>query len=318
MAENTINDFNTLPEQVQLNKEDIKKLTDSSSTQTEQLQTLTTKVDTNTANIATNTSNIATNATNIDNLSKKVYDNGAVSFYLDSDKFYFKDNASGQVCYLYRPSTNTWFLKPNVSFTIDGYVIITEHLAVEESFDTKTLNINNKTINNISDSNTTDKNTLLTGKAINDTFLTKTDASNTYAKINELRPLQNNYFDADLTTAGFAKIQANATIGTSITLFKDTDFIEDITNTDLAHSTVIFSLYRDDDEGVYISENIKLDIGRTTSYYSDNNQPNYWFTGLGVIKLGSAANFGNNYLCYIAYDASYNNGLIITPIKKLN
>ncbi len=58
MAENTINDFNTLPEQVQINKEDIKKLIDSSTTQTEQLQTLTTKVDTNTANIATNTESI--------------------------------------------------------------------------------------------------------------------------------------------------------------------------------------------------------------------------------------------------------------------
>lgn len=58
MAENTINDFNTLPEQVQINKEDIKKLSDSSTTQTEQIQALTTKVDTNTANIATNTEHI--------------------------------------------------------------------------------------------------------------------------------------------------------------------------------------------------------------------------------------------------------------------
>lgn len=50
--------LNTLPEQVQLNKENIKKLSDSSTTQAEQLQTLTTKVDTNTANIATNTESI--------------------------------------------------------------------------------------------------------------------------------------------------------------------------------------------------------------------------------------------------------------------
>ena len=66
MAKELFNsDFYTLPEQVQINKEEIKNLSDSSTTQTEQLQALTTKVDTNTANIATNTSNIATNTRNI-------------------------------------------------------------------------------------------------------------------------------------------------------------------------------------------------------------------------------------------------------------
>lgn len=70
MAENTINDFNTLPEQVQINKEDIKKLSDSSNAQTEQLQTLSTKVDTNTTNIATNTSNIASNTESIDSIKQ--------------------------------------------------------------------------------------------------------------------------------------------------------------------------------------------------------------------------------------------------------
>lgn len=189
MAKELFNsDFYTLPEQVQINKEDIKKLTDSSTTQTEQLQALSTKVDTNTANIATNTSNIATNT----------------------------------------------------------------------------------------------------------------------------------YFNADLTTAGLAKIQANATIGTSITLTEDTDFIQIITNTDLAHKTVIFSLYRDDDEEVYISKNIKLDIVNTTDYYSDNDQPHIWFTGMGIIKLGSASASDNNYLCYIAYDTTSTRGLMITPVQKLN
>ena len=100
-------------------------------------------------------------------------------------------------------------------------------------------------------------------------------------------------------------------------MVKDTDFTVDIYNNDLKHKTVIFNLYKND-ENVYISTNIKLDIGRTTSYYSDNDQPCTWYTGIGVIKLGPAAIFGNGYLCYIAYDASYNNGLIITPIKKLS
>ena len=204
--------LNTLPEQVQLNKEDIKKLTDSSTTQTEQLQTLTTKVDTNTANIATNAENI---------------------------------------------------------------------------------------------------------NSIKQSYLLKSDASNTYATKSAIKTLEYGYFDAVLTPSGFAKIQVNATIGNSITLFKDTDFTEDIYNIDSKYKTVIFNLYQND-ENDYISTNIKLDIGRTTSSYSDNGISSIWYTGIGVIKLGIAAVTGNNYLCYIAYDASYNNGLTITPIKKLN
>lgn len=183
-------------------------------------------------------------------------------------------------------------------------------------------------INSISTNDNKQEHSILTAKAVDqyylkktdasNTYLTKTDASNTYATINALKPLQNSYFDADLTPAGLAKIQANATIGTSITLVKDTDFIENITNTDLAHRTVIFTLYRDDDEEVYISENIKLDIANTTDYYSDNDQPHIWFTGLGVIKLGSASAPNNNYLCYIAYDTTSTSGLMITPVQKLN
>ena len=157
----------------------------------------------------------------------------------------------------------------------------------------------------------------LTKSDASNTYLTKTDASNTYATKSAIKTLEYDYFDAVLTPSGFAKIQANVTIGNSITLVKDTDFTEDIYNIDLKHKTVIFNLYKND-ENLYISTNIKLDIGRTTSYYSDNDQSSIWYTGIGIIKLGSAAVFGNNYLCYIAYDTSYNSGLIITPVKKLN
>lgn len=154
--------------------------------------------------------------------------------------------------------------------------------------------------------------------SIKQSYLLKSDASNIYATKSAIKSFEYDYFDADLTTAGFAKIQANPTIGTSITLFKDTDFTEVMFNISQEHKTVIFNLYKDDDEDVYISTNIKLDIGHTTSYYSDNDQPCIWYTGIGVIKLGTDADFGNNYLCYIAYNVSYNNGLTITPIKKLN
>lgn len=65
MAENTINEFNTLPEQVQLNKEDIEtntaniqRLGNLFDTYHNQIQSLNTKVATNTTNIATNTESI--------------------------------------------------------------------------------------------------------------------------------------------------------------------------------------------------------------------------------------------------------------------
>lgn len=72
-----IEGLNTLPEQVQLNKEDIKTNTDNiqrlgdlSDTYHDQIQSLNTKVSTNTANIATNTTNIATNSANWINIWK--------------------------------------------------------------------------------------------------------------------------------------------------------------------------------------------------------------------------------------------------------
>lgn len=179
-------------------------------------------------------------------------------------------------------------------------------------------NGNAKQINAITDNNEASPDILLTSYAIDNYYLKKSDASSTYATINALKPLQNSYFDADLKPAGLAKIQANATIGSSITLVKDTDFIENIYNNNLGHRTVIFTLYRDDDEEVYISKNIKLDIVNTTDYYSDNDQHHIWFTGLGVIKLGSASASSNNYLCYIAYDTTSTRGLMITPVQKLN
>ena len=157
----------------------------------------------------------------------------------------------------------------------------------------------------------------LTKTDASNTYLSKTDASNTYATKSAIKTLEYDYFDAVLTPSGFAKIQAAVTIGNSITLFKDTDFTEDIYNIDLKHKTAIFNLYQNN-ENVYISTNIKLDIGKTTSYYSDNDKSSIWYTGIGVIKLDTAAAYGNNYLCYIAYNPSYNSGLIITPIKKLN
>lgn len=153
------------------------------------------------------------------------------------------------------------------------------------------------------------------------TYLTKINASNTYATKNELNnankridALDTGTFDVDLTTSGLAKIKANVSIGTPITLTKDTDFSQylDYTN----YKTVIFTLYMDDNENYFISTDIKLNVGDTADVYGDNDQNYTWLTGIGVIKLGPNLN-GNNYLCYISYSQGYTSPLVITPIQKL-
>ena len=123
-------------------------------------------------------------------------------------------------------------------------------------------------------------------------------------------------FDVDLTTSGLAKIKANVTIGTPITLTENTDFSQylDYTN----YKTVIFTLYMDDNEEYFISTDIKLNVGDTADYYGSNSQDYTWLTGIGVIKLGPNSNSGgNNYLCYISYSQGYTSPLVITPIQKL-
>lgn len=315
MAENTINDFNTLPEQVQINKEDIK--------------TLNAKIDTITSNIANLGWELKTNAVGNKGYIPKNFDENIPYSLTD-----ITDSIQASGLKTYKDSDGyVWsYLTIYIPSDDDFVGIWTGHNNTDEYFCSLSMATpNDKTtylvVSYIANSdcpqslnNDTYKedSTIATMGWVNKYYLSKTDASNTYVTMNALKPLQNTYFDADLTTAGLAKIQANPTIGTSITLVKNTDFIENIYNTDLAHRTVLFTLYQDKDEEVYISEDIKLDIANTTDYYGDNSQHHIWFTGLGVIKLGSASALANNYLCYIAYDTTSYSGLMITPVQKLN
>lgn len=324
MAENTINEFNTLPEQVQLNKEDI--------------ETLNAKIDTITSNIANLGWELKTNTSGDKGYIPKNFDENipysltditdstqasGLNTYKDSDGYVWS------FLTIYIPSDDDFVGIWTGHTNTDGYFCSlsmatpndkTTYLVVSYIANSDCpQSLNNDTYKEdltIATMGWVNKYYLSKTNASN-TYLSKTDASNTYATKSAIKTLEYDYFDAVLTTSGFAKIQAEVTIGNSITLFRDTDFTEDIYNIDLKHKTVIFNLYQNN-ENLYISTNIKLDIGSTASYYSDNDQPAIWYTGIGVIKLGSAAAFGNNYLCYIAYDTSYNDGLIITPIKKLN
>ena len=341
-----IEGLNTLPEQVQINKEDIKTNTaditklkdDISKIKPNAWEERKFNVDMEGTPIEFTTYNPITDSNTLVNIQKSFIDKETYSLTDKINSFSFSASSPNIFAYLVcgdpsltlnelfglEESAKNYIVLANTDVSGDGlyWLLINCRLVDTFSLFTSSLSFDRKDtdtyIDKISTADDKREHSMLTAKAVDQYYLKKTDASNTYATINALKPLQNSYFDADLTPAGLAKIQANATIGTSITLDKDTDFIENITNTDLAHRTVIFSLYRDDDEEVYISENIKLDIVNTTDYYSDNDQPHIWFTGLGVIKLGSASASNNNYLCYIAYDTTSTSGLMITPVQKLN
>ena len=327
--------LNTLPEQVQLNKEDIKTLNAKIDTITNNIANLGWELKTNTRGdksyIPKNfDENIPYSLTNLDDSTQA----SGLNTYKDTDGYvcsyltiYIPDEDDFVGIWTGHDNTDGYFCSLSMGVPDDKttYVVVT-YIANSDC----PQSLNNDTykedmtiatmgwVNKYYLTKTDASNTYLSKSAASNTYLSKSSASNTYATKNALKPLENSYFDADLTTAGLAKIQANATIGTTITLVNRTDFIENIYNTDLAHRTAIFTLYRDDDEDVYISENIKLDIVYTTNYYGDNDQPNIWFTGLGIIKLGPASIGGNNYLCYIEYNTTSTRILMITPVLKLN
>lgn len=314
MAENTINDFNTLPEQVQINKDDIK--------------TLNAKIDTITSNIANLGWELKTNTIgeksyipknfdenipySLTNITDSTQDSG-LNIYKDTDGYIWS------YLTIYIPEDNDFVGIWTGHDNTDGYFCSLSMATPNDKTTYLTVSYiaNSDCPQSLNKDTYKEDLTIATMSWVNKYYLTKTDASNTYATKSAIKTLEYNYFDAVLTPSGLAKIQANVTIGNSITLFKGTDFTEDIYNIDMRHKTVIFNLFQND-EDLYISTDIKLDIGRTTAYYSDNDQPSTWYTGIGVIKLDSAAVEGNNYLCYIAYDVAHNSGLIITPIKKLN
>lgn len=181
--------------------------------------------------------------------------------------------------------------------------------------------LNTKVNTNTADIDSIKQSYLLKTDASN-TYLSKTVASTTYATKTELSnankridALDTGTFDIDLTTPGLEKIKANVTIGSPITLTKDTDFSEYIDGVD-TYKTILFSIYTDQSEDYYISVDIKLDVGYTADVYGDDDQYYTWLTGIGVIKLGPDTN-GNNYLCYISYSQGYTSPLVITPIQKL-
>lgn len=286
-----IGGLNTLPEQVQLNKEDIKKLSDSNTTQTEQMQALNTKVD-------TYTTNIATNATDIDNLSKKVYDNGALSFRLGTESepsihvAFFRDSRYPtrdlSIQYESTSPKNQWVIQCDPSDEIYfNFAYINQATVSQLSF------WNSGYITGFSDSDVDDNHQGLTAHAINQYYLKKTDASNTYLTKTDA---SNTYVtkqdyeeridtgDIALTKKGFDKISTmTEKVGTTITLTDTTDFDEyiQVTNT----RELILNVYYNGDP---IYRNIHLMPNQTISDYTAiQGSFETWYTGHAILLLPS-------------------------------
>ena len=305
-----IEGLNTLPEQVQLNKEDIK--------------TLNAKIDTITSNIAnlgwelkTNTSgdksyipknfdeNIPYSLTNITDATQ---DSG-LNTYKDTDGYvwsyltiYIPEDDDFVGIWTGHDNTDGYFCSLSMAVPNDKTTYIVVSYIANSDCPQSLLN-NDKYKEDL---------TIATMGWVNKYYPTKTELSNAN---NRIDALDTGTFDVDLTHAGLAKIRANVTIGTPITLTEDTDFSKylDYTN----YKTVIFTLYMDDNEEYFISTDIKLNVGDTADVYGENDQNYTWLTGIGVIKLGPKLS-GNNYLCYISYSQGYTSPLVITPIQKLS
>lgn len=370
MAEYTTNNYNTLPEQVQINKEDIETNTSDITKLKEDIGKIKpnaweerkfkiNEIDCITYNPITDTNTPV-------NIQKAFTDKDTYSITdaINSCSFAVSMNIEGTNAILYvicaDPTLPLGDIFDNTQSTKDEIVFLsresggTLHITCSElkatgGVTTKSLSIgtldNGDSIHEITkisdDDADTASSTLLSAFAISqyylkkteasNTYLTKTDASNTYATKLEYEAnqadivkltkrvdsLDSASVDVPLTASGLAKIQANPTIGTPIKLITNTDFAIELADYHDDTKSIDFSLYKDDDEEVYIAYNIKLNVQKTTDYYADNDQPYIWWTGLGVIKLGASGTADNQYLCQIAYSHTYDNGLIIIPISKL-
>lgn len=284
MAENTINDFNTLPEQVQLNKKDIKKLS-------EQIQSLITNIanlrwELNTDDIGNKryipkgfNENIPYSLTNTTDLNAV----SGLNIYKDSDG--------------YVATALTTYIPDD-----DNYVGITTGHSDDEYFcDLSMQSVEDKaSINNVSYIATSSSPQLVEDKKdftiatmgwINKYYLSKED----YDK----------RFDTGtiiLTAQGLNKIKAlNDTPNQSIELHVSSDFLELMQlsgNKDLKLQIVY--------NGSLLYDNIVLHPNRTIEDYdniSSSSAKTIWYTGQAVITLSSQSDG--------LFDIAYSNGYLL-------
>ena len=300
MAENTINDFNTLPEQVQINKEDIKTLNAKIDTITSKIANLGWELKTNAEgkkgyipknfdeNIPYSLTNI-TDSTPASGLNTYKDSDGYVwsylSIYIPSDDNFVgiwtgHDNTDGYFCSLSMRD-------PNDKTT---YLVVT-YIADSDC----PQSLNNDTYK--------EDQTIATMGWVNKYYLTKTDASNTYVtKIhaNTTYLTKQDYEesidkgDIQFTTQGWTKFKAiTDTEGQTITLSVPGDLLEHVrvTGTNDLKLQLIYS-------GHAVFENIYLHPNNSINDldYITGAKSTY-FTGQAVLILSSQTKA----LFYIVY-----------------
>lgn len=278
-------DYNTLPEQVQINKDDIKTLNAKIDTITSNIASLGWELKTNTIgdksyipknfdeNIPYSLTNI-TDSTQASGLNTYKDTDGYVWSYLtiyipEDDDFVGiwtgHDNTDGYFCSLSMAA-------PNDKTT---YIVVSY---IANSDCPQSLLNNDKYKEDL---------TIATMGWVNKYYLSKTDASNTYVTMQDYNERYDTG-DINLTTEGFNKIKTMAeTEGTTITLqYSTNDFTEHIQLSNIRE--LILNIYYD---GTPIYKNIHLMPNQSVNTYDLHDATEYTaYSGHAILNLPSQDN----------------------------
>lgn len=338
MAENTINDFNTLPEQVQINKDNIKTNTADITKLKDDISKIKPNAweerkfnldgDENSDLINFTTYNPITDTNTPVNIQKSFTDKDTYSIKEPVNSYSFftsgsSHDASMSIYAVCTTPSNTFIDLLNLDDQKESQPSIILITAKTETGITKsTLDINctnikaniTKTrylemgtpdnmasIDTIANGDVDLPNSLLTGAAISQYYLKKTDASNTYLTKKDY----DKRFDTGaiiLTAQGLNKIKAlDDTPNKTIELHVPSDFLELMQlsgNKDLKLQIV----YNDS----ILYDNIVLHPNRTIEDYdniSSSSAKTIWYTGQAVIVLASQSDG--------LFDITYSNGNLL-------
>lgn len=333
-----IEGLNTLPEQVQLNKEDIAKLKDDISkikpnaweerkfsVDTSAIGVGDTPVELTTYNPITNTNapvNIQRVFTNkdtytlsdaINSYSFAVSNKGSFAYVVCADpSLQLVSLLPGQL----KETTENAIVLSNIDASSSGKCWLFINCRAVNTYSLAFDDNRNNYITKISNDDDDSSVSLLTASAINryylkktdasNTYLTKTDASNTYVTKQDYEE-RIDTGDITLTQNGFDKISAmTEDVGTTITLTHTTDFTEHIQVTNTRE--LILNVYYNGDP-IYI--NIHLVPNQTIDDYTAVQEgTENWYTGHAILVLPSQD--------YGYFAVSYQNGnysqLILTLI----
>lgn len=306
-------DYNTLPEQVQINKDDITKLKDDiSKIKPNAWEERKFNIDIEDSPLEFTTFNPITNTNAPINIQKSFTDKDTYAITDPVNSYSFSISASGIFGYVVcanptitikellvdrlNSTTKNAIVFANLNTSDpDGYwlLINSKWLWTQELI----VGTDSVVITRISNDYTTSGSDLLTAEVIYNNYLRKTDASNTYLTKTEA---SNTYVtkqdyderydtgDVTLTDEGFNKIKTMAEeVGTTITLNINNDFTEHIQLSNIRE--LILNVWYNDGTAIY--KNIHLMPNQSVDDYDLHNaRESTWYTGHAMLNLPSADN----------------------------